>query len=606
MSKLLWDIFKTTPVILGASLFAVNSSIAAQTSAADTISQQTPDAAPSEFIVDPLADSTLAQAVPPSETDANQSNSEILEQINHYNSGSNSSGSDSDPMAQVTNVSQLRDVSPTDWAYQALRELVERYNCIIGYPDRTFRGNRATSRYEFAAGLNACLNMIERLLQENVRILREDIDKLQRLAQEFEAELIALGARIDNLEGRVAFLEDHQFSTTTKLKGEVIFAFIAQGSGNSRKLDGTDDDGDGIIDGVDDQATFSDRVRLNLDSSFTGKDRLRVRLQARNVPRLDRAFGTDMARVGFDGADNNDLEVDDVYYRFPAGDRFTFWVGPNGVDIDNIFDPGNPFLESSGTGALSRFNRRNPLVYRGPEGAGGGVQYEFSDKVSATVLYLAENDDAPDPRRGRGVFNGSFSTGIQLDYSPFNNLDLAVTFMHAHERKGEVNLTSTTGSRLRNPLANAIGFAGSRDPFNGAATTSERVGVQGNWRITDTINWTAWFGYASAQGRSRDDTGFNRNGDKADIWTWSTNFSFIDLVKEGAVLSVAGGLLPRAARVDGGLQDPNASYILEALYKYPLTDNILITPGGYAIFNPNHNTNNDTIFVGVIRTTFKF
>ena len=91
-----------------------------------------------------------------------------------------------DGMSQVTSISELRDVSPTEWAYEALRSLVERYGCIVGYPDRTFRGNRALSRFEFAAGLNACLNTIERLLQENVAVLREDIEKLKRLAQEFE------------------------------------------------------------------------------------------------------------------------------------------------------------------------------------------------------------------------------------------------------------------------------------------------------------------------------------------------------------------------------------------------------------------------------------
>ena len=60
------------------------------------------------------------------------------------------------------------------------------------------------------------------LLQENVAVLREDIEKLKRLAQEFEQELIALKARVDNLESRVAFLEDHQFSTTTILSGEFV------------------------------------------------------------------------------------------------------------------------------------------------------------------------------------------------------------------------------------------------------------------------------------------------------------------------------------------------------------------------------------------------
>jgi hypothetical protein len=67
-------------------------------------------------------------------------------------------------VSQVTSVSQLSDVQPGDWAFQALQSLVERYGCIAGYPNGTFRGNRALSRYEFAAGLNACLDRVNELI----------------------------------------------------------------------------------------------------------------------------------------------------------------------------------------------------------------------------------------------------------------------------------------------------------------------------------------------------------------------------------------------------------------------------------------------------------
>ncbi|MEO1673411.1 MAG: hypothetical protein AAFR77_21980, partial [Cyanobacteria bacterium J06631_2] len=43
-------------------------------------------------------------------------------------------------MSQITNVQQLRDVAPTDWAYEALRSLVDRYGCISGFPNQTYRG----------------------------------------------------------------------------------------------------------------------------------------------------------------------------------------------------------------------------------------------------------------------------------------------------------------------------------------------------------------------------------------------------------------------------------------------------------------------------------
>lgn len=78
----------------------------------------------------------------------------------------------------VPSAVQFRDVSPTDWAYQALTDLILRYDCLKGYPDRTFGGNRVLSRYEFAAGLNACLQQIERQTPSFRRFLLERLGKI--------------------------------------------------------------------------------------------------------------------------------------------------------------------------------------------------------------------------------------------------------------------------------------------------------------------------------------------------------------------------------------------------------------------------------------------
>ena len=89
----------------------------------------------------------------------------------------------------------------------------------------------------------------------------------------------------------------------------------------------------------------------------------------------------------------------------------------------------------------------------------------------------------------------------------------------------------------------------------------------------------------------------------------SFNISFVDLLKDGAVFTVGGGQLPKAGYVDGTFgRDKAQSWIVEGNYKYPVNDNISITPGVYAIFNPNNSDgrNSDTIVVGVIRTVFKF
>ena len=90
------------------------------------------------------------------------------------------SNSESIQLAQVTSVSELSDVLPSDWAYTALQRLVEEYGCLEGYPDRSYRGNRAMTRYEFAAGLNACLDVIVQLIGGG-----DDLDTIRRLQEEF-------------------------------------------------------------------------------------------------------------------------------------------------------------------------------------------------------------------------------------------------------------------------------------------------------------------------------------------------------------------------------------------------------------------------------------
>ena len=110
-------------------------------------------------------------------------------------------------MGQVTSVSQFSDVQPTDWAYQALSNLVEQYGCVAGYPDGSFKGNIAMTRYEAAALLNACLDRVTEMTEE-----------IKRLVKEFEKELSVLKAKVDGLEAKTAELAATQFSTTTKLK----------------------------------------------------------------------------------------------------------------------------------------------------------------------------------------------------------------------------------------------------------------------------------------------------------------------------------------------------------------------------------------------------
>lgn len=102
-------------------------------------------------------------------------------------------------LEQLTSVSQLTDLRQTDWAFEALQSLVERYGCIVGYPDKTFRGDRPITRYEFAAGLNACLDKIRDLLAAigGDRVTQADLDTLKRLQEDFASELAALRGQVE-------------------------------------------------------------------------------------------------------------------------------------------------------------------------------------------------------------------------------------------------------------------------------------------------------------------------------------------------------------------------------------------------------------------------
>jgi hypothetical protein len=63
-------------------------------------------------------------------------------------------------LAQVTSVSQLKDVSPQEWSYQAISNLISRYGCVAGFPDQTFKPGEPATRSQLAALVSACIDRI--------------------------------------------------------------------------------------------------------------------------------------------------------------------------------------------------------------------------------------------------------------------------------------------------------------------------------------------------------------------------------------------------------------------------------------------------------------
>ncbi|MEB3160059.1 MAG: iron uptake porin [Synechocystis sp.] len=113
---------------------------------------------------------------------------------------------------QVTSISQFRDVSPTEWSFEALKNLVENYGCIVGYPDRTYRGDRPLTRNEFAAGLSACLTQLERRMMESKQLLGT-------FAQDKEVA-VAPGDTLNDVFTRAFYNSTGRFYDLTSVSGQ--------------------------------------------------------------------------------------------------------------------------------------------------------------------------------------------------------------------------------------------------------------------------------------------------------------------------------------------------------------------------------------------------
>ncbi|MBD2654374.1 carbohydrate porin [Synechocystis sp. FACHB-383] len=491
-------------------------------------------------------------------------------------------------MGQVTSVDQLRDVQPTAWAYEALQSLVDRYGCIVGYPDRTFRGDRALSRWEFAAGLNACMNVMERLIQENVAVLREDIDKLKLLAQQFQQELNAYGARIDNLETRIAYLEDHQFSVTTKLTGDSIW--VLSGVGGSEQADGPPDQP--VQNG---EVTVNFRQRINFNTSFSGEDNLLVRLQSGNFF-LARG-GSNLTDFNFAATEEQgNLNVNKVQYNFPVGDRARIWLAGNRITMDDIMDPLAPYTNSFTDGAVSFFGAIAPIYLPNDNsGPGAGFSYSFTDDLSLGGFYSAGKGFSPN--QSEGLFNGQFGVGAQLNYVPAANTGVAFSYLHNYIPQGQYDSFSALGF---------TGLANTDNPFDDAASSTNHYAVIWTWQLADWFSLEGWGMYSDATAKSGD-----RQGDTADIWNWKVSLAFPDLGKEGNVGVVSVGQPPYASFISNNNNVPDitpattdAPWFVETFYLYQFNDNISLTPAFWIGINPANGR--DPLWVAALRTSFKF
>ncbi|MEH2036923.1 iron uptake porin [Nostoc sp.] len=546
----------------------------------------------------------LKDTQPVTEVVQNQESTEEFAQSPHPPDSDN-------PMSQVTSVSQLQDVQPSDWAFGALQSLVERYGCIAGYTDGTYLGNRSISRYEFAAGLNACLEKINdampAVVTERSRsagyayannkintVNNEDLISLQRLQGEFKAELQQLQQRIEAVEKQTSELQGNRFSTTTRLFGQAIFS--VQGT-NSPDVDLFPRDGVPERQGKT-NLTFTSSAQLTLATSFTGRDLLLTGLSAGNLGSNASLLSSNMGRLGFESNTDNNLVISDLSYRFLASNNLGIVVGTAGVNPINTFRGISP-LEGSSDGAISLFGQRNPILSIGNGSGGIGFDWQISDRISLQGVYSAEIPSFPGDTKQGGLFGGRYTAGAQLSLAPTNNIDIGVHYLYSHSPDGLLG-GGIGDSQLISPFADPTAF------------DTQAIGATVAWRINPNLHLGGWGGFTSSKPS-------NLSG-SVETTNWMVFAAFPDLLRSGNLGGVLVGQPPKitSSTLPDGFNFPNfsdggtaggrsdTSIHVEVFYRAQLSDNIALTPGLFVIFNPDHNAANDALIVGTLRASFRF
>ena len=214
------------------------------------------------------------------------------------------------------------DVSPDDWAYQAVSDLSDQ-GVVEGYPDGTFKGERNMTRYELA-------QVIARLMAREDQLNAEQKATLDKLAGEYADELANLGVRVSNLEKKV---------------GNISW------SGDARmrwKENGYNTNGSKTADGWDGRMRINAKAQVN-DSTYV------------------RGRFTSNMNFKDDADANTKMDVLFVHHQF--GDKVGMNLGRNfltlgqtGMYYDDFFDGAQLFIGDSKLTLEAGYGRMNTWI----------------------------------------------------------------------------------------------------------------------------------------------------------------------------------------------------------------------------------------------------
>jgi hypothetical protein len=479
------------------------------------------------------------------------------DQLNQLPADQPSADQTDEPMTEVRSVSELSDVRPGDWAFQAVQALVERYGVLSGYPDGTFRGNRPMTRYEFASALRAVVIRVEEQLSSGDLggTVQQDVSTIRRLINSYGRDLEDLRSRLDNITARNTALEQQQFSTTTKFNGRIDLA---------------------LTDGTDGNLTVVNRTRLDFLTSFQGTDRLVTQLEAGNGQdtianahnRRQNLLGTtgilaDGGGLESAGATSN-IKLRKLYYAFRPAENLEVAVGSNIPPSD--FVDRNSFANQSGQNFASSFFANNPLIVQNEldrfGGAGAAVAWNVRNNLTLRALYAGA--DASNP--SSGLFKDRYQATLEAEYA-VPNQPISVRLQYTH---GDIN-----------------------------GTQVDAAGINAEWAIQRRYGVFGIFGRLGI-GRYQ---GFNSFvGEDLDLnpKTWVLGLSIQNFLVPGSKAGIAVGQ-PFVTSKLGNATQTN----IETFFGLALSEHINFSPSLILVTNPN-NQKSPTIWEWVVRVLYSF
>jgi hypothetical protein len=519
---------------------------------------------------------------------------------------------------QVTSVNQFSDVKPTDWAYQALSNLVEKYGCVAGYPDGKFKGAQAMTRFEAAAILNACLDRVT-----------EKTDELQKLLDEFDKELTVLTARVDGLESKVGKLQAQQFSTTTKLKGEASMvlggipgysSYTNGGPSSGANAKNLSKAGTNANKSRQGNTAFNYDLRLSFDTSYTGQDLLRTRLRTGNFSALPFASSSQPFKLDKAEAFNDAVYLDRLYYQFPVGKdkSIKLTLGALVRNTEMAWLPTaykSDVLDAFTTiGTSGTYNKAT----------GQGVGFQWKQKVEkgkgawiVNTNYVVSGGNCLLNGQAAGCSNKNGGSGSDSGYGVFDaqsGLNWLSQIGYAAPNWGAAvgYRYGTTGSAVRdgNGLAAASLLKGQQS--SSIALNAYWQPVKSGWFPSLSAgygyNWISGNNYGVSASETAQSTG------PVSSASWFAGFQWDNAFIKGNAAGIAFGQ-PSFSNTPAQ-SDP---WLVEWFYRFQVSDNISVTPTlfyGTGISNTRSgsgsgsgNSANGTTFSGlggVIQTTFKF